>query len=88
MLQSILTKVLTKAALDYGQKKDEEFIENYSIEQPDETVVFKGYEYQYLENLAAAARMMKISKTNASLYYRVLEFYTLYYDDCICLNNY
>jgi len=88
MLQKLLTRALTKAVLDHAEKKDQEFIENYSLEQPEEAVVFKGYEYQYLENLAAGARLMKMSKTNASVYYRVVESYTLYYDECIYLNNY
>jgi len=88
MLQSLLTKVLTKVVLGQMEKKDQKFIENYTIEQPEESVVFKGYEYQFLENLAAGARMMKMSKTNASVYYRVAESYTLYYDEYIYLNNY
>lgn len=67
MLQSILTKLLTKKALDSGAKKDQEFIENYSLEKPEDDVIFKGYEYQYLENLAAASRMMGWSKTNSSV---------------------
>lgn len=88
MLQKLLTKALTKAVMDHAEKKDQEFIENHTLEQPEEGVVFKGYEYQYLENLAAAARLMKMSKTNASVYNRVVASYTLYYDECIYLNNY
>ena len=85
MLERLLARKLTQIALDHAEKKDQEFIENFTIEQPEESVVFKGYEYQYLENIAAATRMRK---TSPSVYNRVAASYTLFYDDCIYLNNY
>lgn len=87
MLEAILKKILfniaMKKAMARAEKKDKEFIENYTSEQTDENVIFKGYEYQYLENLAAASRMVA-----KSVYERVVSSYTLYYEDYLYLNNY
>ena len=41
-----------------------------------------------MENVAALARMMSISKLNASMYDRCVASYTLYFEDYIYLNNY
>ena len=58
MLEAILKKLLFGWAMSRAEKKDKKFIENYTQEQNEEGVIFKGRERDYLENLAAAARMV------------------------------
>lgn len=82
MLEALLKKLLFNWAMDRAEKKDKKFIENYTQEQNEEGVVFKGREKDYLENLAAAARML------GNMYDIVSSSYTLYYEDYIYLNNY
>lgn len=88
MLEKVIQKILFKKVMDNGEKKDAEYIKNMELTKPQGDVIHKGYEFQYLENIAAAARMMNMSKTNASLYNRCEASYTLYYEDRIYLNNY
>lgn len=83
MLEAILKRILFNTMMARAAKKDKEFMEKYTSEEMDENVIFKGYEYQYLENLAAASRMVA-----KSVYERVVASYTLYYEDCLYLNNY
>lgn len=83
MIEKILQKLLFGIVMDRMEKKDKKFIENCEEETLEEGVVFKGREYQYFENLAAAARM-----AGSSPYQRYLQSYTLHYDDYIYLNNY
>lgn len=82
MLEAILKKLLFSWAMGRAEKKDKKFIENYTQEQNEEGVVFKGRERDYLENLAAAARMF------GNTYDIVSSSYTLYYEDYLYLNNY
>ena len=82
MLEALLKRLLFGWAMDRAEKKDKKFIENYTQEQNEEGVVFKGREKDYLENLAAAARML------GNMYDIVSSSYTLYYEDYIYLNNY
>lgn len=82
MLEAILKKLLFGWAMSRAEKKDKKFIENYTQEQNEEGVIFKGRESDYLENLAAAARMV------GNMYDIVSSSYTLYYEDYIYLNNY
>jgi hypothetical protein len=82
MLEAILKKILTNWALKRAEKKDKEFIENYTPEETEEGVVFKGRELNFLENLAAAKRLV------GNMYKMVSASYTLYYDTYIYLNNY
>lgn len=82
MLEALLKRLLFGWAMDRAEKKDKKFIDNYTQEQNEEGVVFKGREKDYLENLAAAARML------GYMYDMVSSSYTLYYDDYIYLNNY
>lgn len=82
MLEAILKKILTNWALKRAEKKDKEFIENYTPEETEEGVVFKGRELNFLENLAAAKRLV------GNMYKMVSASYTLYYDNYIYLNNY
>lgn len=82
MLEALLKKLLFGWAMNRAEKKDKKFIENYTQEQNEEGVVFKGRERDYLENLAAAARML------GNMYDIVSSSYTLYYEDYIYLNNY
>lgn len=82
MLEKILQKLLFRWAMDRAEKKDKKFIENYQQEQTEEGVIFKGRELNFLENLAAAKRMV------GNMYDMVSASYTLYYDTYIYLNNY
>lgn len=82
MLEAILKKLLTKWALKRAEKKDQKFIENFKPEENEADVVFKGRERDYLENLAAAARMV------GKMYDIVSSSYTLYFDTYLYLNNY
>ena len=82
MLEAILKKVLFHWFMDRAEKKDKKFIENYQPEETGEGVVFKGRELNFLENLAAAKRLV------GNMYDMVSASYTLYYDTYIYLNNY
>ena len=82
MLEAILKKLLTNWALKRAEKKDKKFIENYQQEETEEGVIFKGRELNFLENLAAAKRLV------GNMYDMVSASYTLYYDTYIYLNNY
>ncbi len=82
MLEKILQKLLFRWAMDRAEKKDKKFIENYQMEEPEEDVIFKGRELNFLENLAAAKRLV------GNMYDIVSASYTLYYDTYIYLNNY
>lgn len=82
MLEAILKKLLFGWVMNRMEKKDKKFIENYTQEQNEDGVVFKGRERDYLENLAAASRML------GNMYNIVSSSYTLYYEDSLYLNNY
>lgn len=88
MLEKLIERLLFGFVMDRAEKADQKFIENHNEEQLQENVIFKGYEYQYLENLAASARMMKMCKTNTFMYKTCLASYTLYFEDHVYLNNY
>ncbi len=82
MIEKILQKLLFGWVMDRAEKKDKKFIENYQQEETEEGVIFKGRELNFLENLAAAKRMV------GNMYDIVNASYTLYYDTYIYLNNY
>ncbi len=82
MLEAILKRLLFGWAMSRAEKKDKKFIENYVQEQKEEGVIFWGRERDYLENLAAAKRMV------GNMYDIVSASYTLYYDTYLYLNNY
>ncbi len=82
MLEAILKELLFGWAMSRAEKKDKKFIENYTQEQNEDGVIFRGRERDYLENLAAAARMF------GNMYNIVKSSYTLYYEDYLYLNNY
>ena len=88
MIEHIIQKILFHSYMDHAEKKDAEYIKNMELSEIEDNAIYIGYEYQYLENVAAAARMMRMSKTNASLYNRCIASYTFYYEDHIYLNNY